>query len=124
MLPVYQRDFYIKPYINDEKVDFMIEAVPTFGERELFSSFLEKSINNDNLFARGNFLYDEKTEKFLPRWRKILKRAPENGALGKMSCRIINNDISTHKLRIAIFDYMVRPILYFCLIHSKEKSSN
>ena len=106
------RSVSITPYINGSKVEVLAESSPPIeGD---FSKFIEDAINGDRIFMRGGRLYSSQREEMLPIWQKTFKRIIEKGDLEKLSCKVIDRQISAPKLQNYLYEYMVRPLLSYC----------
>ncbi len=94
-----------------DKIEISIEPDTAGAKIDDVRGFLEKYVDNDAIFQKGNPLYNEDREKMLPEWKKTLKRTA--GGDNKISCSVINRNASTENLRKAIYEYMGRVCLYY-----------
>lgn len=109
----------IKPYFipksknkNHDKIEIAIEAhKPGINGKDV-CGFLESFVNKDQIFSRGNPLFSYERADQLPSWQKSLKRDYKI-CQGKMSCLVTDQNMSTERLRKTIYEYMVRPCIYY-----------
>ncbi len=79
-------------------------------ENDDFGRFLDRTVNNDRIFEKGQPFYSEERQKNLEKWHKILRRVPDES---KMICEISDRSVSTDTLRKTIWDYMFKPCLFY-----------
>lgn len=95
-----------------DSIEIKIEPEKVGVDNQDVSGFLERLVNDDKIFDTGMPLFSHERQKKLSKWREILKRE-NNPPESKMVCIITNKDINTKNLRRTIYDYMVRPCLYY-----------
>ena len=99
--------------------DALIIDIDVDSEKEeKLRKFLEKYVENDSIFCKGNPLYSDKREKELPKWQKALKRIPSSKD-DKLVSIINDTSISTVRLKNTFFEYMVRPLLFFIMYEKR-----
>lgn len=116
ILRCHGKNFYLNPTAEKTKVQLELES--PYIDLDI-KKFLEELVNQDIIFMHGNPLYNEKRQKELPSWKKVLRRVPENGLEGKMSCEIVDYRVSTKRLKKIVYEYMVKPFLY-CITSRKK----
>ena len=97
---------------DKDKIEIAIEPYKAGVTGGDVCRFLELLVNDDQIFSRGNPLFNIEKLKDLKSWKEVLRRSYERGQ-NKMSCYVIDPNASTGRLKRAFYEYMVRPCRYY-----------
>jgi len=90
-----------------DRVEMSVEPHKPGIEEEDFKGFLEKMVDNDQMFQQKMPFYGH----CIP--SDTLRR--ETGKRNRMICSVIDEKAGQERVQKAIYDYMVRPCLYYIL---------